>query len=183
LKHHNSEVGVTYKELEKEYPRPRLNIVPVAKEGVVSDLMGDFDRIEKIRFRLIRPNQETDASQVLQSVRDRLQPLRPSRLTLEVSDSEGLDKDESIDVVKEVVSGHNTDIVVSGFDESGNKLKLDNNNFALKISIEDPPTEEKKLAYELYAEFVLQAVSGAVRRFIPSESVIKKIDSLRKIVL
>ena len=73
LKHKDEGNNQTHKQLKIEYPMPVLNIVPAAKSDKIEKLMQEFERIEKIRFRLIRPNRETDASEVFQSVRDRFQ--------------------------------------------------------------------------------------------------------------
>lgn len=99
MKHQEDANELTHKELRERYPMPRLDVVPVAKNDRIDELMKEFERIEKIRFRLIRPNQETDASEVFQSVRDRFQPLKPSRLDVEMADSDGLKKSESISAV------------------------------------------------------------------------------------
>jgi hypothetical protein len=181
---HNEAAGArTHKELRKEYPMPVLNIVPVAKSDTIDKLMEDFKRIEKIRFRLIRPNQETDASEVFQSVRDRFQPLKPTRLDVEMADSDGLEKGESISAVKEATAGLNTDIIVSGTDDQGNRLKVTNDEFALKVPIEDPAEEVKPLAKQLYVEFIKQIASGSVKRFKPPQHVLDKLTALRGLVL
>lgn len=174
---------ITHKDLKRLHPMPTLNIVPVAKNDQIDKLMQGFERIEKIRFRLIRPNHETDASAVFQSVRDRLQPLKPSRLDVEIADSDGLEKQESISAVKEATSGLNTDVIVTGVDGDGNRIKADNDEFALKIPIENPPEEKLALAKTLYAEFMKQVSSGAVKRFTPNQAVIDKINALKALIL
>lgn len=182
-KHKEEGNDKTHKDLRALHPMPVLNIVPVAKNDRIDSLMKEFERIEKIRFRLIRPNQETDASEVFQSVRNRFQPLSPSRLDIEMADSDGLNKSESIAAVKEATSGMNTDIIVSGVDDQGNRIKADNNEFALRIPVENPPEAEKPLAKNLYSEFIKQVTGGAVKRFIPPQQVIDKLKELRALVL
>lgn len=182
-KHKEEGVTKTHKDLRIEYPMPVLSVLPVAKSDQIDKLMREFERIEKIRFRLIRPNQETDASEVFQSVRDRFQPLSPSRLDVEMADSDGLKKDESISAVKEATSGLNTDVIVTGVDSQGNRIKADNDEFALRIPIEDPPEAEQPLAKKLFAEFIKQAATGAVKRFKPNQKVLDKLSSLKALVL
>lgn len=181
--HGNSDLQKTHKELRAENPMPLLNVMPVAKSGRIEKLMENFSRIERIRFRLIRPNQETDASEVFQSVRDRFQPLKPARIDVNIAESEGLDKSESISAVKEAAAGLNTDIVVSGVDDEGNRIKADNNEFALKIPIESPPASERPLAKALYKEFIKQVAAEAVSRFQPSKAVLDRLVQLKNLVL
>lgn len=174
---------ITLKDVQAAHPRPVLNIVPVAKNDQIENLMRDFDRIEKIKFRLIRPNQETDASEVFQSVRERFEPLKPSRLDVEIADSDGLSKDESISAVQEAAAGLNTDVTVTGVDGDGNRLKANNQEFALKIPIEDPSENDQELATSLFGEFLKQFKNGNVKRFLPSEKVKEKIRDLRGLLL
>ena len=100
-----------------------------------------------------------------------------------MADSDGLKKVESISAVKEATAGLNTDVIVSGVDNQGNRIKADNEQFALNIPIENPPEAEKPLAKNLYAEFLKQVAGGAVKRFIPSQAVLDRLNALKALVL
>ena len=175
--------SITHKMLRQEYPMPRLSIVPVARTDTIAELLRSFRVIDRIKFRLIRPNDETDASAVLQSVRERFQPLSPERVDLEIADAKGLDNEESISAVSEAAGGLNTDIIVTGTDDYGNKAKVDNQEFALKIPIGDPPDDDNGLAHRLFSEFIAQVKNGSVHRGHITDQAKALIDALKKLVL
>lgn len=180
----NSSVAkVTMKQLQLENPMPTLTIIPVAKEGDIRSLLADFKQIQRIKFRLIKPNQETDTSEVLQSVRDRFTPLSPERLDLEMSDSTGLDHGESASAVEEAAAGLNTDILVSGKDAEGNPVQVRNDEFALRVAVDDPPSDPNGLAERLFREFKSQVKSGLVRRGSPGQKAAAILQSIKSMVL
>ena len=183
LVHDSSSDKVTYANLRKEIPMPTLNILPLAKTGSVRSLLEGFDKVTRLKFRLIRPNHEIDASKVLQSVRDRLQPLEPARLDIELAQSEGLDPDETADAVEEAAKSMNTDIILSGVDSEGNKLKIENEDLALRIPIAHPPKTKKSLRKRLYAAFQEQLAEGSITRHSMTDKVRRKIEQLASLVL
>lgn len=174
---------LTHKDLRKQIPMPNIDIVPVAKKAKIKELLKDFDKITRLKFRLIRPNQETDASKVFQSVRERLQPLDPARLDVELAQSQGLDHDETVDAVEEAAAGLNTDIIIRGKDAVGNALKVENQDLALRIPVADPPTTKKSLAKKLYKIFEKQIESGSLRRQAPGRAIKDKLQALANSVL
>lgn len=174
---------LTHKQLRSNLPMPVLDIVPAAKSASIKKLLSEFDKITQVRFRLIRPNKETDASEVFQAVRDRLQPLDPARLDVELAQGQGLDPGETAEALDETAKGMNTDIIVRGSDEQGNKLKVENDDLALRIPIDDPPTARKSLSKRLYKMLKSQVQNGTVLRHQPVKSVRKKLKKLAKQVL
>lgn len=182
-KHADSVRGITLKSLAKQYPMPRLNVVPVAREDAITESIGTFSKIEKIKFKLIKPNDEPDAAKVLDSVRQRYQKLKPARLDLEIADAHGLDIEESVEAVKEAASGLNTEIIVTGKDEYDNKAQADNDQFALKIPIENPPTEDVELAKRLHDEFIKQVSNKSVHRAPITTKIRDAVNALVSIIL
>jgi hypothetical protein len=182
-KQDEAESKVSLKILQKQFPMPRLNVVPVARMDAITDSIGTFSKIEKIKFKLIKPNDEPDAAEVLDSVRHRYQKLKPARLDLEVADAQGLDKDESVEAVKEAASGLNTEIIVTGKDEHNNKAQADNDQFALKIPVENPPDDDVELAKRLHQEFLEQVANQSVHRAPITQKIRDAIKALASIML
>lgn len=173
----------THAQLRKKIPMPVVDVVPLAKSGSVRKLLTEFDKVTRVRFRLIRPNQETDASKVFQAVRDRIQPLDPGRLDIDVGQADGLDPSETAEAVEEAAKGMNTDIVLRGTDADGNRLKIENEDLALRLPISEPPKTRKSLGKRLYSAFLQQVSDGSIARKKAAKKVKSKIEQIASMVL
>ncbi len=177
----NKENGVSIKELRKSFPQPRLKVIPTAGEQKITDVMDAFDLIKEIKLRLIKPNHEVSASDALQSVEDTFRPLNPKRLDIIVAEGDGLENDESIQLVAEAAETDNTEILVKGVDEYGNRLKAENSEFALTTKIDDVPDDDDQLIEVLMKKYEGLAADEIVKPIKTSEhskGIIAKLMSL-----
>jgi len=163
-RHDESEEQVTFKALQRQTPMPTLEVVTMARQESIEESINSFSKVTLLRFKLIKPNDEPQPGSVLKSVRERYAPLTANRVDIEIGDSGGLEKEPTIDAVKEAAEDANTQIVVSGKDEFGNPAKADNNKFALSVPIEEPPEADGELSQRIYDELVTQEDVGNIRR-------------------
>jgi len=154
----------TKKELERETPRPRVEVIAVARDELIAESIASFESIKRVKFKLIKPNDETTPSSIYASVREYFAGLNPERLDLEAADSEGLEPEPTIEAVQKAADDGNTLINVTGTDEHGNKATADNTKFALSVPVDNPPEDDAALAARLKEEFDTQVANGTVKR-------------------
>jgi hypothetical protein len=169
---------VTMKELRRRIPPPVLAIVPVAGEDAIAETITRFGLIKEVRFKLIEPNDELDASVAVAAVEENFRPLAPSRLEIVAARAKGLNKEETARAITEASEGHNTQILVTGEDEDGIKMKADNDEFALSVPIEDPPPDDSGLRGRLVETYNDLVAAAKVRRIPTPARVREKLGQL-----
>lgn len=149
--------GTTKKALQDSLPRPSLRILPLAEQEKIADYIQRFSLIQSVRFRLIRPNHETDASEVVAAVRGRFGSLHPDKLDIIATSNVGLDKSEVAQAVQEAVETGNTDIQLKGEDQDKSRIRGSNDEFALTVDLPNPASDDAgrtKQLYELYSKLL-----------------------------
>jgi hypothetical protein len=149
--------------IRKEFPRPTVQVVPISEPGLITDYLSRFSVVEQVRFRLIKPNKETDASEVIAAVRGRFGKLGPEQLDITVRDKSGLDKVEVASAVTEAGEGSNTGIVIIGEDADGTRLRGENENFAMTTELDDIPRTELEIQSALYNKYQNFISSGKIK--------------------
>jgi len=154
---------ITKKALRERLPRPTLNIVPLAEKEKLSDFVNRFKTINTVKFRLIKPNHESDASKVVSAVRERFGPLEPDYLDITASSSDGLDKPEVQQVVEEAGETGNTNIVLKGEGVDGEKLRGTADEFALTTELYSPAKSDAGLSLQLLTRYRSFVKSGKIK--------------------
>lgn len=165
-------------QLQRELPRPSVKITPLSETGKINDAIRSFAKIKSIRFRLIRPNHESDAAEVVGAVQGRFSPLQPDRLDILASRSDGLDISEVEEAVEETTQSGNTEILVTGEDIDGSRIKVSNNEFALTSDLVDAAKTDGKLGrqlFQLYSKFV---AAGKIKINAIDAEIAKQINTL-----
>jgi hypothetical protein len=182
LKHDNvTRTGterLSLRQLQQRIPTPVLEVVRVAGRDAITETIARFGKITQLRFKLIEPNDETDASEAIEAVEQTWRPTEPTRLEVLVSGQRGLKKDEVERTVTEASEGQNTHILVDGEDEDGLKMKADNDEFALSVPIIDPPKDDTDLTSTLFEKYRELSEQGKVKGLKAIAKVIEKIKTL-----
>ncbi|MEA3004337.1 MAG: hypothetical protein QOH81_3125 [Sphingomonadales bacterium] len=155
---------LTIAQVRARVPPPVLAVTPVAGQDAITDTIRRFRKIRQIRFILVEPNDELDASKTVAAVEQTFRPLEPTRLEVLASGPRGLNKDEAARKITEISEGQNTEIIVDGEDDSGLKMKADNDEFALVLPIENPPENDTDLTHRLVRAYERLVADGKVRR-------------------
>jgi hypothetical protein len=154
---------VTKISLRESLPRPTLNVVPLAERDRLADFVSRFNKIKTVKFRLIKPNHESDASKVVSAVRERFGPLEPDYLDITASSSDGLDKPEVQQAVEEAGETGNTNIVLKGEGLDGEKLSGTADEFALTTQLENPAKADTDLSTQLYSKYKSFVQTGKIK--------------------
>lgn len=154
--------GESKSDLGKAIPRPTVQVLPLSERDRIEEYIKRFASIRRVQFKLIKPNDETDASEVVASVRSRLGKLKPTQLDINIRNSDGLDRDEAIQVVAETAETGNTDIRLSGEDKEGSHIEGSNDQFALTTELEKPEKTEPGLRAQLYGLYKSFVAAGKI---------------------
>ena len=88
--------------------------------------------LKRIDFRLVRPNSDIDAGEILQQVRELGQGLKAEKTEVTTTNSDGLDIEASIETITAATQTGNQDVKLDGVDQDGNKISGNNEKFSDK---------------------------------------------------
>ena len=84
--------STTWAAILNEYPRPTLEIVPLASEASLEEFVKRFDKLTSLTIRLVTPNNELDNSEFFEDMRDNQKALRATTAKLTYLAPSGLNK-------------------------------------------------------------------------------------------
>lgn len=157
----------TKKLLREENPVPTLEVVYLTARVEIAEFLRRYKTLKRIDFRVIEPNEDIDAREIIKGMRHLLfNNLKSDKAKLTASNNKGLDIDASIDVITAATASGNHDISVSGTDSDGNSLKGNNEKFMLSSKIDDIPDNKEhliKLLLSILSQLISQRKVDAPR--------------------
>ena len=159
----SGDVPQSKKSLYEAHPRPSLEVIPLTGKANIATFMRRFKKLKKINFRVVKPNDDIHAGEILGQVRELSRALRSTRTSVTTSSRDGLDIEASIEVVTEATVSGNQDVRMSGVDPNGNTLTGNNEHFRLSAKIEEVPSQNVSLAKTLVYKFVELRSDGAIK--------------------
>lgn len=154
---------VTKKSLRETHQPPSVVAVPLTTASTVYDFVGRYSVLQKIEFKLVRPNHELDGKEMWQAIRGTSENLGANSTTIEHRNSDGLDKDAAAKEIADASATGNQIIDLSGIDDQGNKLKGNNETYQLSVPLEGVPENRLGLIEKLRAIFDRLVKSGEIR--------------------
>ena len=91
----------TKKSLYEAHPRPSVEVVPLTGKADIATFMRRFEKLKRINFRVVRPNDDIDAGEILGQVRELSDALGSTSTKVTASSGDGLDIDAAIEAVTE----------------------------------------------------------------------------------
>tara|TARA_R100000935_G_C2839311_1_gene170116 strand:- start:1819 stop:2811 length:993 start_codon:yes stop_codon:yes gene_type:complete len=152
----------TKKALYEAHPHPNLEVIHLAGRTDIAHFLRRFETLKKINFRVVRPNDDINAGEILGQVRELSDALKSTNTKVTASSSEGLDIDAAIEAVTEATSSGNQDVSVSGIDTEGNSLSGNNEKFRISAEIENIPPTKKGLVGRLIEKFTQLSSAGSI---------------------
>ncbi len=131
---------VTKRQLYNEHKSLHLEIVPLVSQDNVQDFINRFNKLQNIVFKIIRPNDDISAAEILGEIRQLSDELGSENAKLTIRNSTGLNKDVATSTVISATESGNQEVMISGIDEDGNRLSGSNEKFNLTSPIETFPT-------------------------------------------
>jgi hypothetical protein len=171
----------TQNSLHKAHPRPTLEVVPLTGKADIATFMRRFEKLKKINFRVVKPNHDIDAGEILDQVRELSDALGSTNTKVTASSGEGLDINAAIEAVTEATGSGNQDVSVSGVDTNGNALSGNNEHFRLSAEIENVPLKKDSLVKRLVDKFTELKLAGSINA-PKADANPKKIKKLRALL-
>ncbi len=154
---------ITKKALFETHPAPTLEVIPLTGADDVAQFVKRYETLKRIDFRLVQPNDDIDAGEILGQVRAFGQELNADRTKLTTANSEGLDIDASIEAVTAATETGNQEVKLSGVDQEGNTLSGNNEKFQVSAPVDIIPPTRSGLIERLYGIYESLIGSGTIR--------------------
>lgn len=161
---HPGDGSITKKVLNETHPRPSLEIIPLTTAEDIAAFIHRYEILKRIDFRLVRPNDDIDAGEIFEQIRELSAGLNANKTKVTTANpKDGLDIETSIETVTEATERGNQDITLSGTDHDGHKLSGNNEHFQIYAPIDKVPKAKPSLVAKLYEAFTALVESGAIR--------------------
>jgi hypothetical protein len=150
------------KSLYEANPAPHLEVIHLAGRSDIAHFLKRFETLKKINFRVVKPNDDINAGEILGQVRELSDALKSTNTKVTASSSEGLDIEAAIEAVTEASASGNQDVSVSGVDTNGNDLSGNNEKFKISAEIDNIPPTKKGLIGRLIGKFTQLSNAGSI---------------------
>jgi hypothetical protein len=157
------EEKITKSALEIEHPAPEIEIVPLSSEDSINEFINRFDILKYIRVDLLETNDEVDSDNFFKAVRGHKESINSTRTSLIDNNSNGLDKEKTGKIYKSIASAGNHKLTFSGIDHLGEKLRGNNEDFNLRIPVDELPEDSTACAESLYSVFTKLHSEGMIK--------------------
>jgi hypothetical protein len=179
----NRSKGITKKRIREVFPGPLLNVVPLTGSEGIAAFIDRYSILKKIEFKLIKPNDDIDAGEIFQQMREFSSNLGADRTKFTVANpEEGLDKSVATESVQQATERGNQEITLDGLDEAGQKLLGNNENFQIQVQIPDVPSDKKQAIMLLYKKYKQLSEGGELYEPEMTAEVEAKVHSLKGII-
>ncbi|MCC0056728.1 MAG: hypothetical protein H6883_11390 [Rhodobiaceae bacterium] len=154
---------VTKKSLFETHPAPKLEVIALTGADDIAEFVRRYSILKRIDFRIVRPNDDIDAGEILDQVREFSRGLNAERTDLTTANINGLDIEASIEAVTAATETGNQEVKLTGVDENGNDLAGNNDEFQITAPVENIPPTPVGLARRLYEIYETMTQNGAIR--------------------
>ncbi|MCA2374800.1 hypothetical protein ATU3B_24545 [Agrobacterium genomosp. 3 str. CIP 111-78] len=148
-----SQDKITKKQLFKDIPLPTVEVLALTGFASIEVFLERFKILKSIDFRLIKPNDDLDAGEILGEIRNLGASLGADRAKLTVANSDGLDKKAATEAIVSASSDGNQEVKLSGIDQQDNLLSGDNESFVLSSHLENPAEDRGSLIAQLFSVY------------------------------
>jgi hypothetical protein len=152
---------VTKVSLLAEFPRPTLEIVPLASQESIAEFIARFKTLQALTIRLIKPNNEINNEGFFQALRGSSEKLGSSASTLTYRNAQGLSKQTAVGHAEAAADG-NAELKFAGKDQTGQQLSGSNEDFRVVRFIQGLPSKTVAAAKRLLQEFLGARASGLI---------------------
>lgn len=148
--------------LYETHPQPNLEVIHLAGRTDIAHFLRRFEKLKKINFRVVKPNDDINAGEILGQVRELSDALKSTSTKVTAFSGDGLDIDAAIEAITEATSSGNQDVGVSGIDTEGNSLSGNNEKFKISAEIDNIPPTKKGVIGRLLDKFSQLSSAGSI---------------------
>jgi hypothetical protein len=155
--------------------RPSLKIVAVAGKEEIAEFIRRYDTLTRLVVEVHPRNDETDASEMLESVNARREKIKAKDAKLTFSNPKGMDIEEASKTVSELGEQGNQTISTLGKDENGLKLVGQDTDFSITVPVENPPRGTVPRAEALNDRFEELSAAGTLTIPKPAQKMLARV--------
>lgn len=146
---------ITKKALRSNTKPPKLRISSLTDEQSLEDFIITFKKIKKVTIKLLPTNQEEiDNDSFWEAVDNTSDEMGSNNTSVHFANSDlGLKHESVLEQLTSATKLANSGIKLDGYDDDGDILKGDNENFSLSSEMSDLSKETEQAAEESYQRF------------------------------
>lgn len=154
---------VSKKSLKEKLPIPDVEVVPIVSPQSLEEFVKRFKLLTAAKFTILSTNNENDNESFLIDEARRIKDEIDSKKTVIAhQNNQGLKRDKLLPQLKAARQG-NTQIQLDGFDNNGNELKGDNQNFNVRHPLPTLPESMNSACRVLFAQMKQISLDGVVK--------------------
>jgi hypothetical protein len=155
----------TWNHAYDSYPKPRLEITPMATEGTLVAYVKKFKVINSVEVRLLETNHELDNSPLFGDMREVKEKIGADDIVFKTTKSGegGLDKAGVAKLIAPQAESGNSQIKLKGVAINGDKFYASNENFNFSIAIKNLPKSVSAAANLVINKIKDQVALGTLR--------------------
>jgi hypothetical protein len=177
----NRHQGVTKKELYQRYNPPLLEIVPLAREGLISEFINQYGLLNKVEIKLLTTNNDIDNNGLfIQNVREAKEEALSSVTTITHSSNinDGLSKGVIARQVQSALSQGNAKVQLKGKDRQGHDLEGNTETFKINMQLTTVPQGISEIGAKCYESFQALVAQGIIPIGNPIDNVLERIKKI-----
>jgi len=171
---------VTKISLVSNSPYPTLRITPLSDKQNLRDFVDRFKHIDEVSIKLLSTNrEEIDNDEFWADFGRRREQMNSSTATARFANSkEGLDADAVYKQTSAASNMGNSKVKLRGYDNEGDTINGNNDDFSLSIEMEDMPKDTERAAATKYSQFKHLVHAGIISLPELTNSTLDKIKSI-----
>lgn len=170
----------TKKALREEFPQPKLRVTPLSNEENLEAFLKRFSKIDKVTIKLQQTNkEEIDNDDFWNYANSTRVKMNSNTAKVEFSNTkDGLNSESVYEQTNSAVALGNSAVDFLGCDNSGDRIKGNNDDFSLTVDLDDLPKSTNLAARSNYNKFKQMVQMGAI---ILAPLALASIDKIKEI--
>ncbi|MCL1060769.1 hypothetical protein MK852_01220 [Shewanella benthica] len=171
---------VTKKSLFVKYPAPRLRITPLSDTESLKDFVARFKQIDTVSIKLLPTNrEEIDNDAFWVDLGRRREEMNSNAARVEFANSkDGLDSDQVLSQASSASNYGNSEVRLSGSDNSGDTLRGTNEDFSLSVDFDELSRDSNTAAHQKYGKYQHLVNFGVITVPAVAADVLLKVKSI-----
>jgi hypothetical protein len=153
----------SFRQLREEFPRPDVQVTPLASEGNVTSFIEAFSLLSRVEFKLLNTNIEIAQGDNFKRIREMKDSARSNTTRLIHESKTGLNKEEITREAIEAALSGNQKVLLKGLAEDGSVLRGNNDDLKLQVQFLDPPESLAQRAIAAVRAFFIQVGAGRLK--------------------
>lgn len=156
------EKKTTRNALKIEYPLPDINLIPIASDQNIREFIDRFSLLQFASIEYILPNQDWDVSDLDVAIREKAELAASTKTILSFNNKNGLNIEPIAEQIQ-IAGDANTEIILSGKDKAGDKLRGNNEDFKFLSTVPELSPSLSIASVTLYDKLIRYVEAGIIK--------------------